>query len=70
LLYEAALYVGLDARRFGRAVVRQQAPQPRVMLGASRWDIADHDRWIEEQPHRGERPSEHLRRYKRIPARI
>jgi len=54
LLYEAALYLGIDARVFGRAVSRQIAPQPRVVLGLARWDIVDLDRFFDEQPRRGD----------------
>ena len=52
-LREAALYVGINVRKFARAVTRQEAPQPKVILGQTVWDIADLDDYIEQQPKRG-----------------
>lgn len=49
-LREAALYVGVNARKFASAVTRQQAPQPRVVLGQNVWDVADLDDFMERQP--------------------
>jgi hypothetical protein len=51
-LGEAALYVGVNVRKFARAVTKQEAPQPRVVLGQTVWDIADLDDYLERQPHR------------------
>ena len=53
-LREAALYVGINARKFARAVTRHEAPQPKLILGQTVWDIADLDEYIEQQPKRGE----------------
>jgi predicted DNA-binding transcriptional regulator AlpA len=55
-LREAALYVGINVRKFARAVTRQEAPQPKVILGQTVWDIADLDDYIEQQPKRGDQP--------------
>ena len=49
------LYVGVNARKFARAVTRQEAPQPKVILEQTVWDIADLDDYIEQQPTRDQR---------------
>lgn len=51
-LREAALYVGVTPRKFGRAVMRREAPQPRMIMGQAVWDMADLDAYIEAQPSR------------------
>jgi predicted DNA-binding transcriptional regulator AlpA len=66
-LREAALYVGVNARKFARAVTRQEAPQPKVILGQTVWDIADLDDYIEQQPERDKQPKQ---RPRLIPPRI
>ncbi|HLG44731.1 MAG TPA: hypothetical protein VKY24_00705 [Reyranella sp.] len=66
-LREAALYVGINVRKFARAVTRQEAPQPKVILGQTVWDIADLDDYIEQQPQRDEQQKQ---RPRLIPPRI